>query len=95
MPAARRNRLGLIQARAQALGAAPAARSSLEPDFGANLRQLHAGAKLIFEAEGGVRNSISGGNLYGPVLQGRNLSGLSFSRSRRDPAHGAAVPTQL
>ncbi|AWK12740.1 hypothetical protein SSP531S_15710 [Streptomyces spongiicola] len=74
------------QARARALSAALAARSALDPDFGARLRQWHEGARLIPEEDGGVHNSISGGNQYGPVLQGRDFSGLSFSTPPPPPA---------
>jgi hypothetical protein len=74
------------QARAQALSAALAARSSLDPDFDAGLRQWHEAARLIPREDGDVRNSISGGNQYGPVLQGRNFSGLSFNTQPPPPA---------
>jgi hypothetical protein len=74
------------QARARALSAALAARTSLDPDFDAGLRQWHERARLILTKEGDVHNTISGGNQYGPVLQGRDFSGLSFSTPPPPPA---------
>ncbi|MCX2925258.1 hypothetical protein [Streptomyces sp. NEAU-W12] len=74
------------QERARALSAALAARTSLDPDFDAGLRQWHEGARLALTEDGGVRNSISGGNQYGPVIQGRDFSGLSFGTQPPPPA---------
>ncbi|MER7894624.1 hypothetical protein ABTX62_00290 [Streptomyces sp. NPDC096046] len=74
------------QARARVLSATLAARTLLDPDFDAGLRQWHEEARLIPTEGGDVRNSISGGNQYGPVLQGRDFSGLSFSTQPPPPA---------
>ncbi|MEG3626862.1 hypothetical protein [Streptomyces poriticola] len=73
------------RARAQALSAALAARASLDPGFDSRLRQWHEGARLIPTEVGDVRNSISGGSQYGPVLQGRDFSGISFSTQPPPP----------
>ncbi|WP_431781519.1 hypothetical protein [Streptomyces chumphonensis] len=80
------------RARAQDLSTALAARSSLDPDFDAELRRWHEGARPILDDDGGVHNRISGGNQYGPVLQGRNFSGLTFSTQPPPPPPEGGTP---
>ncbi|MEV6963126.1 hypothetical protein AB0M97_28990 [Streptomyces sp. NPDC051207] len=61
-----------------------------DPTAVAELRSLLA----EFEPDGGgapagtVRNSISGGTQYGPVLQGQQFSGLTFHSSAPEPEKG-------
>ncbi|OIJ68858.1 hypothetical protein [Streptomyces mangrovisoli] len=66
-------------ARAQALSTALAVRAALDPDFHTGLQQWHEQAKLVRTGDGEVHNTISGGTQHGPVLQGRDFSGLSFT----------------
>ncbi|MFD4955252.1 hypothetical protein [Streptomyces sp. NPDC058451] len=70
--------------RAQALSTALADRAALDPAFGAGLRQWHEQARLVRTGDGEIHNEISGGTFNGPVLQGRDFSGLSFNM-QRDP----------
>ncbi|MEV5972304.1 hypothetical protein [Streptomyces sp. NPDC051921] len=67
--------------RAQALSTALAVRAAVDPEFGAGLETWHRQAHRVRSGEGDVHNHISGGSLYGPVLQGRDFSGLTFTLS--------------
>lgn len=64
-------------ARAQALSSALAARAALDTGFRASLLRWHERAESL--RTGDVHNEISGGHFAGPVLQGRDFSGLSFT----------------
>ncbi|WSW77076.1 hypothetical protein OG390_31790 [Streptomyces sp. NBC_00996] len=66
-------------ARAQALSTALSVRAAVDAEFTADLRQWHEQAKLVRTGDGDVHNTISGGTQHGPVLQGRDFSGLSFN----------------
>ncbi|WP_411089950.1 hypothetical protein [Streptomyces sp. 061-3] len=66
-------------ARTQALSTALAVRAEADPDFHAGLLQWHERAKLVRTGDGEVTNTISGGTQNGPVLQGRDFSGLTFT----------------
>lgn len=68
---------GLDQA--QALSTALAARAVLDADFRGGLESWWQQAKRVRTDEGDVHNQISGGNQYGPVMQGRDFSGISFT----------------
>ncbi|MEY9997484.1 hypothetical protein ABIE67_009603 [Streptomyces sp. V4I8] len=72
-------------ARAQALSAALAVRAGLDADFRTGLQQWHEQAKLVRTGDGEVHNSISGGTQNGPVLLGRDFSGVSFTTSPPPP----------
>ncbi|MBD0709079.1 MULTISPECIES: hypothetical protein [unclassified Streptomyces] len=71
--------------RAQALATALGVRAALDGEFRASLeewwRDTQSGTP---DAE--VHNSISGGTQYGPVIQGRDFSGLTFDTSK-DEGH--------
>ena len=66
-------------ARAQALSTALAARAALDADFRNDLQQWHEQAKPVRTGDGDVHNTISGGAFHGPVVQGRDFSGISFT----------------
>lgn len=72
-------------ARAQALSTALAVRAAVDAEFSSGLRQWHEQAKLVRTGDGDVHNTISGGTQHGPVLQGRDFSGLSFTASPPPP----------
>ncbi|WRZ91239.1 hypothetical protein OHB54_20475 [Streptomyces sp. NBC_01007] len=66
--------------RAQALSAALAMRAAADRDFHAGLQQwLTQATALVHSGDGETRNEISGGTFHGPVLQGRDFSGASFT----------------
>ncbi|WP_181804109.1 hypothetical protein [Streptomyces shenzhenensis] len=66
-------------ARAQALSIALAVRAALEPEFGTALQAWHEEARLVRTTDGEVHNEISGGTFHGPVRQGRDFSGHTFT----------------
>ncbi|ORT55434.1 hypothetical protein [Streptomyces sp. CB03238] len=83
-------------ARAQALSTALAVRAAVDEEFSVDLRQWHEQARLVPTGDGDVHNTVSGGTLYGPVLQGRDFSGLSITTSAPPPPslEGGAGSTQ-
>jgi len=54
------------------------ARASDDSEFGQALRQWWAQAEPIRASLGDVTNTVSGGTQYGPVLQGRDFTNLTF-----------------
>ncbi|WP_406419533.1 hypothetical protein [Streptomyces sp. NBC_00842] len=79
-------------AHAQVLSAALAVRAALDTEFRDGLQQWHQQAKLVRTGDGEVHNTISGGTQNGPVLQGRDFSGISFAMPpppRATPGTGA------
>lgn len=66
-------------ARAQALSTALAVRAAVDADFRSGLAAWQEQAKLVRTGDGDVSNTISGGTQHGPVLQGRDFSGISFT----------------
>ncbi|MFF3201450.1 hypothetical protein [Streptomyces sp. NPDC002962] len=62
---------------ARALSTALAVRAAGDADFRAGLARWHELAGPL--RTGDVHNEISGGTFTGPVLQGRDFSGLSFT----------------
>ncbi|MFD4335870.1 hypothetical protein ACFWPP_01400 [Streptomyces anulatus] len=72
--------------RAQALSTALAVRAALDSDFRTGLEHWRQQAKLVRTGDGEVRNEISGGSQYGPVMQGRDFSGFSFTTPPLPPA---------
>ncbi|MBX9361799.1 hypothetical protein [Streptomyces sp. WAC04114] len=72
-------------ARAQALSTALAVRAAMDPEFLPSLQQWHEQAKRVRTGDGGVHNNVTGGTQHGPVLQGRDYSGLSFTTSSPPP----------
>lgn len=71
--------------RAQTLSTALAVRAAVDAEFSVGLRKWHEQAKLVRTGDGDVHNTISGSTLYGPVLQGRDFSGLSVTTSAPPP----------
>ncbi|MFJ9659408.1 hypothetical protein ACIRPR_15780 [Streptomyces griseoflavus] len=81
------------QQQAQALSTALAVRAALDTDFRTGLAAWQEQAELVSTGDGTVHNTISGGTQHGPVLQGRNFSGLSFTTPPSVPPSPAAQPT--
>ncbi|MGW4627707.1 hypothetical protein [Streptomyces rubiginosohelvolus] len=65
--------------RAQALATALHVRAALDEDFRLRLEEWWQGVQV---AGGEVHNSVSGGTQYGPVIQGRDFSNLTFHMAR-------------
>ena len=66
------------QARALTLAAALVERAQLDPDFRQQLEAWWQQASQVLPGEGNVTNTISGGTQYGPVLQGRDFTSITF-----------------
>jgi hypothetical protein len=73
------------QAKAVALAEVLLARAGGDPGFERALQEWWAQAEPIREKLGNVTNTISGGNQYGPVLQGRDFTGLTFGATSVAP----------
>ncbi|NBM17977.1 hypothetical protein [Streptomyces sp. GC420] len=71
--------------RAQELSTALAMRAAVDMDFSAGLQQWLGQAKLVRSGDGETHNEISGGTFHGPVIQSRDVSGLSFTASPPPP----------
>jgi hypothetical protein len=71
-------------ARAEALSGALAARAAVDPEFATALDSWRRQAPAL--PEGSVTNTISGGTQYGPVIQGRDFSGITFNSPPAPPA---------
>ncbi|WBO69506.1 hypothetical protein [Streptomyces camelliae] len=69
------------EGRAQALSTALAVRAAIDGEFRGGLERWHEQAMLTQAEEGDTRNTVSGGTQYGPVLQGRDFSGFTFTTS--------------
>ncbi|MEU2897020.1 hypothetical protein ACWC4E_18095 [Streptomyces sp. NPDC001273] len=67
------------ESRAQALSAALVARAAQDAEFRTALAAWLRQAEAVRADEASVNNTISGGTQYGPVLQGRDFSGLTFT----------------
>ena len=76
--------------RALALAEVLVARAAADAGFGEALQAWWEQASLI-RIGGDVANTISGGTQYGPVLQGRDFSGLTFNTA---PPVPPAPPVQ-
>ncbi|NYI03862.1 hypothetical protein [Allostreptomyces psammosilenae] len=81
-------------ARAQALSTALAVRAAVDADFHAGLERWRELARLVRTGDGEARNTISGGTFHGPVLQGRDFSGTSFTTPPPPPAGSDTPSTQ-
>ncbi|QDY78290.1 hypothetical protein FQU76_19340 [Streptomyces qinzhouensis] len=73
-----------VPARAEVLSAALAARAAVDPEFAAALDSWRDQVPAL--AEGSVVNTVSGGTQYGPVIQGRDFSGVTFNGPTAPPA---------
>ena len=61
------------------------ARAGGDPGFGQALREWWEQAAPVREKTGDVTNTISGGTFSGPVLQGRDFTGLTFGTAPAVP----------
>jgi hypothetical protein len=77
--------------RAAALAEVLVARAAADGEFRDALQAWWAQANQI-QVSGDTANTISGGAFYGPVLQGRDFSGLTFSSP--SPAPPSSRPSQ-
>ena len=78
--------------RALALATALVARARVDVGFAEAFQSWWEQAQRV-ENSGNVTNTVSGGSQYGPVLQGRDFSGLTFgdsSPARQLYRHGGA-----
>jgi hypothetical protein len=73
------------QQRAVALAEVLLARADADEGFRQALMSWWEETEPIRAGIGNVTNTISGGTQYGPVLQGRNFSNLSFGASPAPP----------
>jgi hypothetical protein len=69
------------QAYAVALGEALLARADADATFRRDLESWWAEASQVHADPSSVTNTIRGGTQYGPVLQGRDFTGLTFNSS--------------
>jgi len=69
------------EGRAVALGEALLARAGADPTFQRELESWWGQARQVYTGPGSVTNTISGGTQHGPVLQGRDFTGLTFNAS--------------
>jgi hypothetical protein len=70
--------------RAHALSEALNRRADQDPSFRAHLTQWQQQAQLLRTGDGDTRNAISGGIQQGPVVQGRDFSGITFHAPPQD-----------
>ena len=73
--------------RAVALGQALLGRAEVDVAFQRELESWWAQASQVQTGQGNVINTISGGTLHGPALQGRDFNELTFNAS---PPHRSA-----
>ncbi|MDX3067591.1 MULTISPECIES: hypothetical protein [Streptomyces] len=72
-------------AHARSLSTALSERAATDAEFSAALQRWHDQARLVRTGDGEVSNTISGGTFSGPVLQGRDFSGTSFTTPAAPP----------
>ena len=72
--------------KAVALAEVLLARAEADAGFDRALRDWWAQAEPVRREIGNVTNSISGGTQYGPVLQGRDFTDLTFGAAPRAPS---------
>ncbi|MFF7639267.1 hypothetical protein [Streptomyces canus] len=65
--------------RARALSEALSRRAEQDTSFRTHLTQWQQQAQLLRTGDGDTHNAISGGTQNGPVVQGRDFSGITFS----------------
>jgi hypothetical protein len=76
------------QQKAVALAEVLLARAEADPGFGQALREWWEQAAPVREKTGDVANTVSGGTFSGPVLQGRDFTGLTFGAPTAAPRPG-------
>ena len=67
-------------------------RADVDQSFGEALVEWWQQAGQIRVDEGAVVNTVSGGTQHGPVVQGRDFSGLSISATPPAPPQGPRSP---
>ena len=67
--------------KAVALAEVLLARAETDPWFGQALQEWWKQAEPVRDKIGDVTNTVSGGTQYGPVLQGRDFTDLTFTMS--------------
>ncbi|MCX4806935.1 hypothetical protein OG594_35845 [Streptomyces sp. NBC_01214] len=73
--------------RAQALSTTLAQRAAVDPDFRTGLERWYQQIEVSKTGDGDVHIEISGNpKFYGPVLQGRDFSGVSFGSPPASPS---------
>ncbi|MFF3431371.1 hypothetical protein [Streptomyces sp. NPDC002602] len=80
------------QSRAQALSTALAVRAAVDPDFRASLAAWQKQAALVGGGDGAVANSVIGGTHHGPILQGRDFTGLTVTSTPPPPPTVPGTP---
>jgi hypothetical protein len=65
--------------RAQELSLALSLRAQQDPRFAAALTQWRQQAQTLHAGAGDTTNTVSGGEQHGPLLQGRDFSGITFN----------------
>lgn len=65
--------------RARALSEALSRRAGQDPSFRTGLAQWQQHAQLLRTGDGDTSNTVSGGTQRGPVVQGRDFSGINFN----------------
>jgi hypothetical protein len=73
------------QGRAVAVAEALLARADADVGFRRDLENWWGRAGLVHTGEGNVTNAITGGTQRGPVLQGRDFTGLTFGSPTPPP----------
>jgi hypothetical protein len=81
------------QRRAVALAGVLLARADSDPGFDRALREWWELAAPVREKTGNVTNTISGGTQQGPVLQGRDFTGLTFGATAPAPSAQPGNPS--
>ena len=74
------------QDQAVALARVLLARAATDGEFDRDLQRWWQQAEPMRASLGDVTNTISGGNQYGPVLQGRDFTGITFGATSPPPA---------
>jgi hypothetical protein len=82
------------QANAVALAEVLLARAAGDYEFEHLLQAWWGQAAPVRENAGSVANTISGGTFSGPVLQGRNFTGLTFGASPAAPVSRSEDPDE-
>ena len=65
--------------RARALSEALRRRAEQDPLFRTHLTQWQQQAQVLRTGDGDAHNTVSGGNQQGPIVQGRDFSGLNIN----------------
>jgi hypothetical protein len=79
--------------RAAALARALTARADADSDFADALQAWYDQARRV-PGSGDVSNTISGGTQYGPVLQGRDFTGITFGVPAQPPPPPPGPPRE-